>query len=146
MPTPLSPTRSPQSPPERDRSEVGVPLATNAPQPLVGWSKRTFRRTVRQIAKCKRCKKAHSRMAVVLSEVTERSDKCTPVSRRTWIEGNPAGRWMCGCTDGTTYRNVDGTRNDNVKCDARCTEATGHKCECSCAGKNHGASHSEVQS
>jgi hypothetical protein len=24
------------------------------------------------------------------------------------------------------------------KCDARCTEAKGHKCECSCNGKNHG--------
>jgi hypothetical protein len=25
------------------------------------------------------------------------------------------------------------------KCDARCTNAKGHNCECSCGGKNHGA-------
>jgi hypothetical protein len=25
------------------------------------------------------------------------------------------------------------------KCDARCLNATGFKCECSCGGKNHGA-------
>ena len=27
----------------------------------------------------------------------------------------------------------------NHKCDARCLNATGFKCECSCGGKNHGA-------
>ncbi|GAN79799.1 hypothetical protein [Acidocella aminolytica] len=26
-------------------------------------------------------------------------------------------------------------------CDARCTEAKGFKCECSCGGKNHGRAH-----
>src|SRR5689334_6771820 len=26
----------------------------------------------------------------------------------------------------------------NHKCDARCLAATGHNCECSCGGKNHG--------
>lgn len=25
------------------------------------------------------------------------------------------------------------------KCDARCTNAKGHVCECSCGGKNHGS-------
>jgi hypothetical protein len=27
----------------------------------------------------------------------------------------------------------------NHKCDARCLNATGFNCECSCGGKNHGA-------
>lgn len=27
----------------------------------------------------------------------------------------------------------------NHVCDARCTSATGHQCECQCGGKNHGA-------
>ena len=27
----------------------------------------------------------------------------------------------------------------NHKCDARCLNATGFKCECECGGKNHGA-------
>lgn len=30
-------------------------------------------------------------------------------------------------------------RPSNKKCDARCTGATGHNCECQCGGKNHGA-------
>jgi len=38
---------------------------------------------------------------------------------------------------------VRGIFRANVKCDARCTEAKGHNCECSCGGRNHGAGHSE---
>ena len=32
---------------------------------------------------------------------------------------------------------VNGTRH---KCDSRCQNAEGYNCECSCMGKNHGAS------
>ncbi len=35
---------------------------------------------------------------------------------------------------------IDGTRTE-TPCDHRCTDATGHKCECSCGGANHGAAH-----
>lgn len=37
-----------------------------------------------------------------------------------------------------TFRQVKGTVTNHV-CDARCTSAKGHKCECSCGGANHGA-------
>jgi len=37
---------------------------------------------------------------------------------------------------------IRGRYNPNKKCTARCLAATGHDCECSCAGKNHGASFS----
>ena len=33
--------------------------------------------------------------------------------------------------------NANGSRH---KCDSRCQSAKGHNCECSCGGKNHGAS------
>lgn len=32
---------------------------------------------------------------------------------------------------------VKGIKTEHV-CDARCTSARGHNCECSCGGKNHG--------
>jgi hypothetical protein len=37
-------------------------------------------------------------------------------------------------------RAIDRKRNaSNHKCDARCLNATGFRCECECGGKNHGA-------
>ena len=37
-------------------------------------------------------------------------------------------------------RAIERKRNpSNHKCDARCLNATGFLCECSCGGKNHGA-------
>ncbi len=37
-------------------------------------------------------------------------------------------------------RKIDYKKRPSLhKCDARCASATGHVCECSCGGKNHGA-------
>lgn len=33
---------------------------------------------------------------------------------------------------------LDAHKVDDVPCDARCTGARGHSCECSCGGENHG--------
>jgi hypothetical protein len=48
---------------------------------------------------------------------TEGPDAWMPVTRRIEYKSNPSLH----------------------KCDARCLNATGHNCECSCGGKNHGA-------
>ncbi len=54
--------------------------------------------------------------------------------------GDMAVRLPCrGCQRLLKARPVLGIRNPSVKCDARCTEARGFKCECSCGGRNHGA-------
>jgi hypothetical protein len=45
------------------------------------------------------------------------SGKLVPITRRVFFKSNPSLH----------------------KCDARCLNATGHNCECSCGGKNHGA-------
>jgi hypothetical protein len=37
-----------------------------------------------------------------------------------------------------SWRQVDGVLNPDHVCDARCTSARGHSCECSCGGANHG--------
>lgn len=35
---------------------------------------------------------------------------------------------------------IKGHYNPAIKCDGRCMGATGHNCECSCGGANHGIS------
>lgn len=46
------------------------------------------------------------------------------------------------CHHGSTrWAAVRGTYNAGVKCTARCIDARRADCECSCAGKNHGAGH-----
>ncbi len=37
------------------------------------------------------------------------------------------------------FDRVKGFKVETVPCDARCTGARGHNCECSCGGANHGA-------
>ena len=46
---------------------------------------------------------------------------------------------MCACGARVFLYVVRGKYRAAKKCTARCTAATGHDCECSCAGKNHGA-------
>jgi hypothetical protein len=47
------------------------------------------------------------------------------------------------CPDHGVYRlqAVRGKLAPEHKCDARCMNATGHNCECSCGGANHGLAH-----
>lgn len=49
--------------------------------------------------------------------------------------------WLsCDCGKMARLFKVDGTYNADKKCDGRCMSARGHVCECSCGGRNHGAS------
>ncbi len=48
------------------------------------------------------------------------------------------GRRCVTCGVSFSIRQIEGRKSAH-KCDARCTEAQGHKCECECGGKNHGA-------
>lgn len=52
-------------------------------------------------------------------------------------------RWVGRAADGAlrpVVRVIDYKVNGSKhKCDARCLNAKGHNCECSCGGKNHGA-------
>jgi hypothetical protein len=48
------------------------------------------------------------------------------------------------CTNGHKFfmlRAVKGTYSPDHKCDARCLNAKGHDCTCSCGGANHGRGH-----
>lgn len=42
------------------------------------------------------------------------------------------------CGKATTWNYLKAWVNLDVKCDARCTDAKGFQCECSCGGENHG--------
>jgi len=44
----------------------------------------------------------------------------------------------CTCGRDVALRRVAGTVTEHV-CNAKCMASTGHVCECSCGGKNHGA-------
>ena len=46
------------------------------------------------------------------------------------------------CPDCQTWqygKEIIGSYKESCKCDTRCTSARGNKCECQCAGANHGS-------
>lgn len=62
----------------------------------------------------------------------------TPVRRHS------SGSLVCscrGCGKAMWISPVQGTLNVSHECNAKCLSSHGFVCECSCGGKNHGASH-----
>lgn len=53
---------------------------------------------------------------------------------------NPVNR-ACPCGALRVKTSVVVGRLSETKCDPRCTSALSGSCDCSCAGKNHGADH-----
>jgi len=55
------------------------------------------------------------------------------------ISNEIGGDGKCpGCGKRMTWNYLKAVLVVEHKCDARCTNARGHSCECSCGGKNHG--------
>lgn len=58
--------------------------------------------------------------------------------------------WICvscrGCGKPKIAHLVKGKISHQHECDAKCMSSRGFKCECSCGGKNHGASYEAVAS
>lgn len=52
--------------------------------------------------------------------------------------GERIGDALCDCGHFMDWGFIDAVQRDEVRCDARCTHARGFKCDCSCAGENHG--------
>ena len=101
----------------------------------IEWSTRETKRTLRQNGKCK-CGKRYSRLVDSTFTRTYRSDLIGPVSTSEKRIGDVA--LTCTCGKHVWMRDVKGTYRAEKKCDARCLNSTGHVCECSCGGKNHG--------
>ena len=113
-------------------------------------------RQVGFVGRCKRCKTGHR------AEVTETVRSYTTTYRT--VQGYPMDRTerryrypgstesgtaattyrvTCGCGATVHLKRVRAVVNDHV-CNAKCTNATGPCCECSCGGKNHGAGHASA--
>lgn len=115
---------------------------------------------VKTIAALYHCKKCGFTRRVEYNKKTTR-DVYRALHTEIWREENgkriPYGAWVTACGGGkpTEYGGdplglcpwcgesmghgiIYGTYNSEVECDARCTGAHGHNCECSCGGKNHG--------
>jgi len=102
---------------------------------------------MRQIFNCKACKHTEANDYTVLR--TEMYGPGRMYERRVYGRINAFGREVqprtdlieCpGCKKFMRMEMVKGVVTEHV-CDERCTEAKGHKCECSCGGKNHGKAH-----
>ncbi len=102
------------------------------------------KREVRQIARCTKCKTVRSRVVTVETTTTLRltvAGMRTHRTKRTTVDGASAPTAItCTCNKLVPFWAVDGVTT-TTPCDERCTSATGHKCECACGGKNHGAAH-----
>jgi hypothetical protein len=108
----------------------------------IQWETKQSTGTVRQIAKCVRCKKVRSRVVKWTNTRTYRDDMIGCVSNHTRYEGETA---VDCCERQLHFRNVKGVFNPAKKCGGKCLNASGPSCECSCSGKNHGAGHAASQ-
>ena len=75
--------------------------------------------TVRNIGRCRSCKKAHR-----------------IESSAGWI---PSTRCECGAI--VKLAVVHGSYDPHIECGAKCRNAVGPSCDCSCGGANHGINH-----
>lgn len=107
-------------------------------------SQQTTTKTVAGMARCRKCKAA-KRVEGTSTRRLIRMDRWNnPVYSRD-VRFVQVQCWN-GCVSriiGTNETTVEinqirGTVTDQP-CDARCTSAKGHNCECSCGGKNHGS-------
>lgn len=102
-------------------------------------------RTQRVNGKCRTCKRGFSRVRTFTTQRWERYTLCGFKSGTTVLTDSEisAPEVTC-CGRRVSMIGVKGVYNPSKKCDARCTDATGHNCECKCGGKNHGAGHEVV--
>lgn len=111
-------------------------IDSTLPRPDNGRTRTETRTTTfRILGSCRTCGRTSSALATRIVSYTSLLNRMPHRSvREIW----PAAIECCGKPLSRTP--VKGVRND-TPCDDRCTEAKGHKCECSCGGKNHGAGH-----
>lgn len=103
---------------------------------------RTYKASRRENGKCKRCKAHHTRLVTLEIAETYRTDIIAKPDRRIResVDGGPVRAVEC-CGAHVLMQAVQGTRNPEIECGAKCRSSKGHVCECSCGGKNHGAGH-----
>lgn len=98
--------------------------------------------STRWIAKCRTCKVATSTLA---SNVNHAHEDLGAMFRDEKGESGCFGDFVIRCRccgKPRRSQSVRGTYSAVHVCSAKCMSSTGTRCECSCAGKNHGAAHS----
>lgn len=63
---------------------------------------------------------------------------CFGGGKPTQYDGDLENGLCRNCGKAMDYGILQGHLRPEVKCDARCTSARGHSCDCSCGGANHG--------
>lgn len=96
---------------------------------------------VRFIGKCSACKATTARDYTETKAIRNQFGRVVNVAGRT-VHGlfrrasEDSHCQACGAYHWNGKR-IEGFTTDH-KCDDRCTEAKGFRCECACGGKNHG--------
>lgn len=103
-------------------------------------------RTIRVIGKCA-TKGCSAITSALLERTTEYVTSCWPdgggrrVDSRIVAETILEGSKSTPCGHGATRLSTVQGRETSKPCDSRCINGRSGACECSCAGKNHGAGH-----
>lgn len=98
--------------------------------------------TTRFIAKCRYCK-AHS--STLATNVNRADAEMGSLFRDDSGESGTYGGFAIkcrACGKAAPAREVRGVLKPSKLCNAKCLASHGPVCECSCGGKNHGASYS----
>lgn len=104
------------------------------------------------IYNCKRCKtgkRVEYPLEMRKGHFSRIDSNGTAQPASVWIQSCGGGRLtvyggdvefgICsGCNRMMTFGVLKAFLRPDHKCDARCTSARGHNCECSCGGVNHG--------
>ena len=100
---------------------------------------------VRYIAKCKTCNCFTSALTSGQNPLREKDDPKRTGGVYTGLMGDLTVDCR-KCGKGRRAKSVRGTFSKKHECNAKCLSSTGGVCECSCGGKNHGASYSAGES
>jgi hypothetical protein len=100
--------------------------------------------TTRYIAKCNACKLVTSALSDGRHETEPSRKPVEPCPKGIVFRHFQTGS-LCiacrGCGRAKYAKLVRGVFSAKHVCGAKCMSSTGTTCECSCGGKNHGASH-----
>lgn len=100
--------------------------------------------STRYIAKCKKCS-AHT--STLASNVGRANADMGALFYDTKGESGVGGALVMRCrlcNGARSARAVAGKVSDRHVCGPRCMASTGPSCECSCGGRNHGASYASA--
>lgn len=114
--------------------QIGTLVINGNLRPI--WRRET--KPARYSGRCGGCKRRLS--ALMLATIDTGRDYYAEGETAAHPLVNGTVRIVC-CDRERELLPVRGTFNASKKCSARCTGATGHDCDCHCAGRNHGADH-----